>query len=73
MDRGSGPVRGSACVECSGPGLASRHSAVSRKAAQNQTMPLYGNNWMQRTSFCLVRNAGQKRHLVAAYVIVTMT
>lgn len=24
--------------------LASRHSAVIRKAAQNQTMPLFGNN-----------------------------
>lgn len=57
---------GFACVESSGLRLASRHSAVSRKAAQNQTMPLYGNNWMQCTSFCLVRNAGQGRHPVAA-------
>lgn len=52
-------------VECSffltrSAALAARHGAGSRKAAQNRTMSLYGNNRMQR-HFLLSGLVGMRR------------
>lgn len=74
--RGGGSGRGSDGVECSFflhvlyRYLAARHGAGSRKAAQNRTMSLYGNNRMQR-HFLLSgfgRNVGHELHPAASLV-----